>query len=143
MLMVFPLLAVFMIAGSKLFLLNNTALQQASANHLRLSTTDAAVHRLRLDCLTAGDADVADDGKLTLAIPGVGDVTWQTDNADDLMRIVENPAQAIVLKREYAELGDARFERVSGGVVFMLDGERYPCPLGGATAQALSNGEQP
>lgn len=136
MLATFPLLTVFMLVGSKMFLLNNTTLMEATAEHERLGRADMAIHRLQLDVMLATRARLSDDGSKLFLEHDSATTAWavtspiadQAEKRPGLSRVITT-AEAGDETRRYAEVGEARFELRLTGVVLVLHGERYLCPF--------------
>lgn len=143
MVIVLPLLGVFMVAGSQLFIINNTLMKETTAAQERLGRADAAVHRLRLDVMTLSNHPVDGDRALLFEVPGVGEVYWRVDDNGDLTRSVVSGEQADTPQRRYTELGTVRFDRAAGSVVLWIGDERYLCPLGSAPPAGWDEGVVP
>lgn len=137
MLVAMPLIAVFLVIASKLFITNNTMLKVSVADQERLGRTDIAVHQLRRDAWTADQATVEDD-RLSLR-HGPATTLWRLEDDGMLTRTAPEADEHANPVRRYEGLGTVTFERVPGGVVLILDDERYLCPL--AAAEGVGHDE--
>lgn len=120
-----PLIVVFMVFGTRLFLSNTKMLQQTADDRERLARTDMVLHRLRLDAWLSLQVTV-DGRRLILEQPN-DRVTWQIDEQGGLTRSVAGDTEH-PLKIE--GLDATTFGFTAGAVAIELGGERYLCPLG-------------
>jgi hypothetical protein len=136
MLCALPLLAIFLVIGSKLFISNNQLLKEAAEREGLLMRTDNAVYQLRTDAWMS--SDMAVDGQTLTLTQGEQKIRWLIDPEGALTRVDPGEERNII----YSEIDAQDFSLVYGTVVVQIAGESFLCPLGHAPS-VVQKGDKP
>ena len=137
MLVVFPLLSIFLIIGSKLFISNTQLLKQSAVAQERLTRTDSAVHHLRLD---TWHSVVVTMGPNRLVLQQAeAKITWQILPGGALQRTVNDREEA---SKHFADIKASIFKKHSLAVLIVINDERYMCPFSSQAHGTLKKSSQ-
>jgi type II secretory pathway pseudopilin PulG len=130
-----PLLMIFLILGSKLFITNQGMLSAAAQAEEQLNRTDAALHTLRSDVWTASSATLS---PTALSLDGVsGSTRWSIDDAGTLTR---TDPSSDVLPIVFNGVAAQSFEAQPGVIIVRLADETYVVPIDApVTSQGLDS----
>ena len=124
MMVALPLLAVFLLIGSKLFISNNQLLKEAGRSEERLIHTDHALSLLREDVWRSTGVQ-ANDQTLILQQEDQT-IRWTFDQEGSLLRVSPSGETS----HRFRNIGAAGFEREGLAVVAAFADDAYLCPVG-------------